>query len=141
MKKTVKFPIIISSTVLLTSSLFQIPTIYASTPKPIVSNVEETIQPQAAQVAIFFGGIVVAWIGDGIITYATGRPPAGWIAMGLSSVEQKIKSFDKNNILSRPIQVSSNGQVSGCIAYPCMVSTYGIFDLEETPELNSLERK
>ncbi|MFJ8461122.1 hypothetical protein ACIQ57_18640 [Lysinibacillus xylanilyticus] len=144
MKKSLKFPVMVSSIILLAgSSLFQVPTTHAITQQPIAISAEDPLQPQPriGQVAIFFGGIVVAWIADGVITYKSGRAPSEWIAIGLKSVEQKIKSFDKNNILSRPIQVSSNGEVSGCIAYPCMIRSIDeTIDLEELPEPTSPEQ-
>ena len=115
---------VVSCIALIGVSLFPVSGANATTQQPIVISAEDSsVQPQGAQVAIFFGGIVAAWIADGVITYATGRPPAEWITMGLTSIEQKIKSFDRNNILSRPIYVSSNGQISGCIVFPCAVET------------------
>ncbi|WP_068986932.1 hypothetical protein [Lysinibacillus xylanilyticus] len=136
-QRLLRFSIIISTIILLAGSLMQAPTIHATAQQPIEMNEEDSVQARGAQVAIFFGGIVVAWITDGVISYKTGHAPSEWIAMGLSSIEQKIKNFSKNDVLSRPIQVSSNGQVSGCTAYPCMIQAAPedeTMDLEELLE-------
>lgn len=54
----------------------------------------ETIQikDRSAAVVIFFGGIVVGWVIDGTIKYATGHAPSEWVSIGLGKVESYIKS-------------------------------------------------
>lgn len=37
-------------------------------------------------VAVFFAGIVVAWVVDGTIKYTTGKAPSDWVAWGLGRV-------------------------------------------------------
>ncbi|MXQ49393.1 hypothetical protein GRB29_08430 [Streptococcus pneumoniae] len=50
----------------------------------------------ASGVAVFFGGMVVAWVVDGTIEYATGKAPSEWVAMGLSQIENHIIQQAKN---------------------------------------------
>lgn len=45
----------------------------------------DEIQPQAiAGVVVFVAGIVVAWIADGVLIYATGHSGGEWVAKALS---------------------------------------------------------
>lgn len=94
------------------------------------------VEPQAAPIVIFFGGMVVAEVTNGVITYTTGKPPSDWIALGLTNIESKIKSMSRNTIPYRSINVSRTGQVSGCVVYPCMVAT----SIEESSIPVSLEK-
>lgn len=83
------------------------------------SSPQGTVAPQSAAVAVFFAGMVVAWVVDGTIKYATGRAPSDWVALGRKTIEQSIRNLAKSGY--RSINVSQNGYASGCIAYPCMI--------------------
>lgn len=83
-------------------------------------NKDDIVSPNSVTgVAIFFGGMAVGWVVDGIITYNTGRAPSEWVALGLATVESRILSLSRRGF--RNIHVSTNGQVSGCITFPCML--------------------
>lgn len=80
-------------------------------------------EPEAITITIKFGSMVVGWIVAGVITWATGRPPSEWIAIGIDYVVNQIVNV-YNYLVSRgggQIHVSSNGQVSGCITFPCAI--------------------
>lgn len=51
---------------------------------------EERI-PWGLVAKIFFNGMVVGWVIDGVIHYATGKSPGEWISYGLHTIEQKIR--------------------------------------------------
>lgn len=149
MKKCfLKLAIIVCSFTLIIGFLFNQPSAFASTQNTLVNsennqtnnldNKENPAQQRVGQVAIFFGGIVVAWILDGAISYKSGKAPSEWVNMGLKNIEKKIKNFSKNDVLSRPINVSQNGQVSGCIKYPCQIQRTSP-DNSSEPTKNSLD--
>lgn len=81
------------------------------------------IEPAAVgPVTIFLAGAAVGWILDGVIEYSTGRAPSEWIAVGLNTVENRIRStVASGNGRLNYVNVSRNGQVSGCIEYPCHI--------------------
>lgn len=72
------------------SSVFQ-PKVFAD--EIIIQKTRE--ERSASGVAVFFAGIVVAWVVDGSIQYVTGKAPSEWVAMGLSNVENYIKEQAK----------------------------------------------
>lgn len=69
MKNSLKLPIMAaSSIILLAGSFFSVPAAHAApVQKPIPISAQDAPQPRIGQVAIFFGGIVVAWIADASI--------------------------------------------------------------------------
>lgn len=69
-------------------------------------------------ITIFFAGMAIGWVVDGVITYSTGKAPSEWVAWGLSSMEAKVRSASQNRIL---VIVSADGSVSGCVSYPCPI--------------------
>lgn len=78
----------------------------------------------ATSVAVFFGGIVVAWLIDGVIEYTTGHNASFWVAKGLSNMESKIKSYGSGLPNGYVIDVQSNGALRSCIQAPCQL--YGV---------------
>ena len=85
-------------------------------------NTKDTIDvsPNSASgIIIFFGGMAVGWVVDGAITYYSGRAPSEWVALGLGTIEGRIRSMSRRGF--RSINVSTNGHVSGCITFPCML--------------------
>lgn len=72
-------------------------------------------------VAIFVGGVIFGYVADGVIKYTTGHSAADWVAMGLSGMEAKIKKY-VGTAKTGKIHVSSNGQLSGCVTYPCAIT-------------------
>ncbi|MCD1147098.1 hypothetical protein LQU94_03080 [Peptoniphilus sp. KCTC 25270] len=81
---------------------------------------ELQIEPLAVgAVAIFFLGVIVGYVGDGVITYKTGKAPGQWIALGLKNIENKIKR--KPNGVKR-IVVYNDGRVAYCYSGGCQVS-------------------
>lgn len=79
----------------------------------------DSVQPNSISgISIFFGGMVVGWLSDGVITYATGKAPSEWVAFGITKVENKIRSLSKNTI---QVIVSRDGSVSGCMKFPCPI--------------------
>lgn len=73
-----------------------------------------------ATVGISFKGVLVGWLIDGAIEYISGSAPSEWVAMGLTTIENRIRAAGRNNFPS--IHVSVNGTVGGCITFPCMLS-------------------
>lgn len=47
-------------------------------------------------VAVFFGGMIVAWVIDGTIKYTTGQAPSDWVAWGLGRVHSYILQQVRN---------------------------------------------
>lgn len=86
----------------------------------LVKTTNELVQPHAVSgTVVFFGGMAVAWVVDGVITYYSGKAPSEWVALGIGAIESRIRSLSKNKFPN--IHVSLNGQVSGCIVFPCML--------------------
>lgn len=80
---------------------------------------DNSVQPQAlSKVAIYFWNTVVAYITDGVITYVTGKAPTEWVVLGITKIENKIRSLSKNTI---QVIVSRDGSVSGCMKFPCPI--------------------
>lgn len=73
-------------------------------------------------ISIYFKGRVVAEFRNGVIRYLTGRAPDEWVTWGLQTMENRVRRAisDANGMLPY-INVSYNGQVSGCRAYPCHI--------------------
>lgn len=118
----------------------QTPVAHTTTQQEVVTDRDDSfVEAQASQRTVFFRGIGVAWVIDATITYFTGKPPVEWIVMGLTRIESAIKSIDRNTVLSRPIYVSSNGQVSSCVVFPCAVATKQ--PVENTMDLKELFEK
>ncbi|HEL0817508.1 TPA: hypothetical protein TU266_001970 [Streptococcus equi subsp. zooepidemicus] len=70
--------------------------------------VQKTREERSASgVAVFFAGIVVAWVVDGTIQYVTGKAPSEWVAMGLSNVENYIREQAKKG--SSEIRIPKSG--------------------------------
>lgn len=80
----------------------------------------DLVQPNAGAVTIFVAGIVVGYVVDGVIQYATGYSAAYWVSLGLSNMETKIKNYVKSN---NPVQlhVSKDGTLRGCVTFPCAI--------------------
>ena len=57
--------------------------------------------------AIFFGGMVVAWVIDGTITYVTGKAPSEWVAWGLRNVHNYILQQVRNG--ARQVVIPKSG--------------------------------
>ena len=69
-----------------------------------ILNSDNNFQDRSSSLAVFFGGVVVAWVVDGVIEYTTGKPPASWISYGLERIEKYIKSEAK--LTKRPVYVN-----------------------------------
>lgn len=59
-------------------------------------NVDDT-QNSIAGVAIFVGGMLVAWIVDGTVEYVTGHTPSTWVRKG---IEKALEIFRRNKNVS-----------------------------------------
>ena len=57
--------------------------------------------------AIFFGGMVVAWVIDGTITYVTGKAPSEWVAWGLRNIHNYILQQVRNG--ARQVVIPKSG--------------------------------
>ena len=57
--------------------------------------------------AIFFGGMVVAWVIDGTITYVTGKAPSEWVAWGLRNIHNYILQQVRNG--ARQVVIPTSG--------------------------------
>lgn len=78
-------------------------------------------QPMAiSEVVIFFGGLAIGWVIDGVISYKTGKAPSEWIAWGLAETERKVRNASQNRIL---VVVSFDGTIMGCSSYPCPIQS------------------
>ena len=77
------------------------------------------MEPCASSIAVFFGGMTVGWIVDGVIQYTTGKAPSEWVALGLQAIERKIRKAPKN---VKFVKVYSNGDVAYCYQGGCQVS-------------------
>ena len=111
MKKIIKKITILS----LLSTLF-----YASSPlltltvsaNEIIPNnnsalIETEDRSATGATAIFFGGMVVAWVIDGTITYVTGKAPSEWVAWGLGNVHNYILQQVRNG--ARQVVIPKSG--------------------------------
>lgn len=111
MKKIIKKITILS----LLSTLF-----YASSPlltltvsaNEIIPNnnsalIETEDRSATGATAIFFGGMVVAWVIDGTITYVTGKAPSEWVAWGLRNVHNYILQQVRNG--ARQVVIPKSG--------------------------------
>lgn len=58
-------------------------------------------------IAIFFGGMVVGWVIEGTIKYATGKAPSEWVAWGLGKVHNYILQQVRNG--ARQVVVPKSG--------------------------------
>lgn len=84
---------------------------------PITESIET--QPRSvAGVAIFFGGIVVGWVADGVISYATGKSPAEWTKIGLEKIESSIKNLPQG---ATRVEVDAQGRVKYCYPGGCQI--------------------
>ena len=80
---------------------------------------DNSVQPKAvSKIAIYFLGQVVAYLSDGVITYVTGKAPNEWVALGITKVENRIRSLSKNTI---KVIISRDGNVSGCMKFSCPI--------------------
>ena len=111
MKKIIKKITILS----LLSTLF-----YASSPlltltvsaNEIIPNNESALiktedRSATGATAIFFGGMVVAWVIDGTITYVTGKAPSEWVAWGLRNIHNYILQQVRNG--ARQVVIPKSG--------------------------------
>ena len=111
MKKIIKKITILS----LLSTLF-----YASSPlltltvsaNEIIPNnksalIETEDRSATGATAIFFGGMVVAWVIDGTITYVTGKAPSEWVAWGLRNIHNYILQQVRNG--ARQVVIPKSG--------------------------------
>ena len=111
MKKIIKKITILS----LLSTLF-----YASSPlltltvsaNEIIPNNESALiktedRSATGATAIFFGGMVVAWVIDGTITYVTGKAPSEWVAWGLRNIHNYILQQVRNG--ARQVVIPTSG--------------------------------
>lgn len=85
-------------------------------------NSNDLVQPNASAVGIFVAGVLVGYVVDGVIQYATGYSAAYWISLGLSNMETKIKNYVKSY---KPVQlhVSRDGTLKGCVTFPCAIQS------------------
>ena len=81
----------------------------------------DIVEPQWIQVAVFFGGMLMGYLVDGVIQYTTGRSAADWVSYGLGSLmESKIINYGRN-LSGGSIVVSSTGSLSSCASFPCPI--------------------
>ena len=76
-----------------------------SVDKTTVISIEDDRAPQVSEVVIFLAGVVVGYIIDGTIIYATGHSAGEWVAIAL-------KYYNDNPNVSS-IHISSSGRVHG----------------------------
>src|SRR5699024_29681 len=73
----------------------------------------ENVEPQAAGVLIFFAGIAVGYIIDGVVIYKTGHSSSYWIAQGLNGIREALSNLPKIANGSFVI-VQQNGNLEIC---------------------------
>lgn len=61
-------------------------------------------------IAIFVGGILVGYIVDGVIIYATGQPSAEWIARGMRAAQNYLSKNPKHK---STVHVTKDGAIMG----------------------------
>ena len=82
----------------------------------------DLVEPQWVQIGIFFGGMLMGYVVDGVIQYTTGRSAADWVQYGLGILmEQRIVAYASNVSSGSVIVVSNTGSLSSCVSFPCNI--------------------
>ncbi|HLR39201.1 MAG TPA: hypothetical protein VK068_02290, partial [Jeotgalicoccus sp.] len=107
---------LVSLSLLFTMFLSPISQSHAAQSQEINSNQNlhnENVEPQAAGVLIFFAGIAVGYIIDGVVIYKTGYSSSYWIAQGLNGIREALSNLPKIANGSFVI-VQQNGNLEIC---------------------------
>lgn len=82
----------------------------------------------ASAVAVFVAGLLIGWIIDGVITYATGRSPSEWVAYMTAAAVDLAKGFWYGavklfvNQTTKKITHAQNS--AGCFSYEARATHY-----------------
>lgn len=77
-----------------------------------ITAINTSIEPYGlGPVAVFVAGILAAWIIDGVVVYATGISPSGWVAVGIQAAVNYYNTPAGKN--KTTIHVTATGAIMG----------------------------